>query len=369
MSRVKAAEDLLQEAEKSVKTSMFKWKPDWEIAGDLYDKAALAFRTAKELQRSKETYIKAANAHKQYKALHHAGRSMEQASAVAKDQKMMDESVQLIREACLFFQEHGSTDQAAVTLEKAGALAESAGNTQAAVECYLDAVSMRDMENRDRMKKIPLTKAMKLLAKTEQFEKCLDLLGQLMDLYQSLSLMNQFGLCMLGGVVVNLKMGDYVGADRFYQDSIGKYPAVATDESSLVANELLSAWDEMDDQRLAACLAKQHISFMENELAKLAKSLTLDKAGGFKSKGSGVPAPLDNMPPLTVFAKPAAAAPAPAPAPAAAASAAPPAARKESESPPPPYMEKDRQEPVVQEKQPEQEQQEEDAEDSEDDLK
>ncbi|CAL1532352.1 unnamed protein product [Lymnaea stagnalis] len=56
----KIAEGLehLRLADKYLKTSLFKWKPDQDGAAAEYLKAATAFRNAKALDQAKESYIK-----------------------------------------------------------------------------------------------------------------------------------------------------------------------------------------------------------------------------------------------------------------------------------------------------------------------
>lgn len=49
----------------SMKTSLLKWKPDYELAADSYSKAATCFKSAKDLQKAKECLYKAADCYKQ----------------------------------------------------------------------------------------------------------------------------------------------------------------------------------------------------------------------------------------------------------------------------------------------------------------
>lgn len=79
--------DLIKEAEAAVKTSFFKWKPDWEAAAELYDKAGLAFRLAKDFDAAVSAYRQAAAAHSQLSAHYHAAKALENAAGAARDQK------------------------------------------------------------------------------------------------------------------------------------------------------------------------------------------------------------------------------------------------------------------------------------------
>lgn len=52
----------------SLKTSLLKWRPDYENAADEYNKAATCFRNAKSYQQCKECLLKTVDCHKQNRA-------------------------------------------------------------------------------------------------------------------------------------------------------------------------------------------------------------------------------------------------------------------------------------------------------------
>ncbi|XP_018323006.1 gamma-soluble NSF attachment protein-like [Agrilus planipennis] len=52
-------------AEKNLKTSFLKWRPDYELAAEEYNKAATCFRNAKSFEQCKECLLKASDCHKQ----------------------------------------------------------------------------------------------------------------------------------------------------------------------------------------------------------------------------------------------------------------------------------------------------------------
>ena len=52
----------------SLKTSFLKWKPDFELAADSYEKAATCYKTAKDLPKCRDCLYKAVDCYKQTKS-------------------------------------------------------------------------------------------------------------------------------------------------------------------------------------------------------------------------------------------------------------------------------------------------------------
>lgn len=55
-----------------------KWRPDYDIAADEYNKAATCFRLAKAFDQCKESLIKSGECHKLNKSWYHAAKCLEQ---------------------------------------------------------------------------------------------------------------------------------------------------------------------------------------------------------------------------------------------------------------------------------------------------
>ena len=83
----------------SKKTSLFKWKPEWEEAGTEYDKAGQCFKLAKDYGKMMEVYVLAAAAHTEATDLYHAGKAYENAGEAARDMKNPKKSIELLKAA------------------------------------------------------------------------------------------------------------------------------------------------------------------------------------------------------------------------------------------------------------------------------
>jgi hypothetical protein len=105
----------------SLKTGLFKWKPDFEYAGELLDKAGNLFRLAKDQNATMETFLRSAEAHRNCGALFHAAKALENAAQAAKELKENKKVVEMIREAAKLYRTNRNHDAGALALEKAGA--------------------------------------------------------------------------------------------------------------------------------------------------------------------------------------------------------------------------------------------------------
>jgi len=56
------------EAEKFLKTSLLKWKPDYELAADSYERAATCYKTSKDLPKCRDCLYKAVDCYKHTKS-------------------------------------------------------------------------------------------------------------------------------------------------------------------------------------------------------------------------------------------------------------------------------------------------------------
>eukprot|EP00126_Sphaerothecum_destruens_P007610 Sdes_comp19911_c0_seq4m12329 len=116
--RLEAAE-ALKEAEGYMKTSLFKWKPDFDSAAVYYDKAANNYKMAACLPQAVSCFLKGAEAHLKVGSLFHAAKDYEAAAHLSKDLANISLAVNYWEKAGVLYREHGSTDSAVLALEKA----------------------------------------------------------------------------------------------------------------------------------------------------------------------------------------------------------------------------------------------------------
>ncbi|CAH0703131.1 unnamed protein product [Spodoptera exigua] len=83
--KVFEAREHCKAAEKFLKTSLLRWKPDYDSAADEYSQAAQCYRIARDAANSKDCHLKASECYKKNNAFFHAAKALENAVLVCKD--------------------------------------------------------------------------------------------------------------------------------------------------------------------------------------------------------------------------------------------------------------------------------------------
>jgi len=270
----KAAEgmELVQQAEKHLKTSFMKWKPDYELAADCYTKAATCFKNAKDLKQCKDCLYKAADCYKQTKSYFSAAKSLDQSVLILKEMQDWKEISLVAHRACQLFQEHGSPDTAALMLDKAGKIIEP-HIPEDALTLYKRAMEVVMIEDRPRQAAEYASKAARLLIKLGRYNGVCDVLEREMSYHQAGENLAALGRILVALVLVHLVQDDVVAAAKAIQDWGG---SCRQDELE-VALRLQGAFDSEDPDLAKKALADPFIRHMDVEYAKLTRIVPLPK--------------------------------------------------------------------------------------------
>ncbi|XP_074616087.1 gamma-soluble NSF attachment protein-like [Acropora palmata] len=279
--KLQEGQQLLKEAENFVKTSWLKWKPDWDSAADKYMKAGTCFKAAKCYDKASNAFRKAADAHYNAKALFHAAKALEQAATVLKEMKNFREAIPLVERAVEMYRQGGSPDTAALALIRGAKMCDSSDPAKAA-EMYIGASEMNVVEDKIREAIEPLSKGANLYLKLKRFQEALKVFKQQMKLYQQIENFKMMHKVILSMVVVHLHEGDYVAADNCYKDSF-EIPDFGGSDEAVAAEKILECFDQGDAQGMKTCTSQAIFTYLDNEVAKLSRSLRVPGDTGGKS--------------------------------------------------------------------------------------
>ncbi|XP_064611486.1 gamma-soluble NSF attachment protein-like [Liolophura sinensis] len=275
----------IRQAEKCLKTSLFKWKPDHDGASSEYTKAATCFKNAKAYEEAKECYVKAAESQKHMNSPFHAAKSYEQAGLICKENKELSEAADLMEQAAFMFQENGTPDTAALTLEKGAKFLEEESPDRA-IYLYTKAVDVSEIEDKPRQCAEAAGKAARLLIKCGRLDEAVEMIKKEMEFYAQVD--NYATICklVLALVLLHLHRGDYVAADQSFKSSLS-YPGFGESEESIAAEELLTAYDSGDEEKARIVLGLPLFKYMDNAFAKLARDLRLPEGGSSGGRSTG----------------------------------------------------------------------------------
>ncbi|XP_006633930.1 N-ethylmaleimide-sensitive factor attachment protein, gamma b [Lepisosteus oculatus] len=284
--KINEAHEHIAKAEKYLKTSFMKWKPDYDSAAAEFAKAAVAFKNAKQFEQAKEAYFKEAEAHTNNRALFHAAKALEQAGMMLKDMQRMTEAVELIEKASMMYVENGTPDTAAMSLDRAGKLIEPI-NLEKAVKLYQQAASVFENEERLRQAVELLGKASRLLVRARRLDEAAVSIQKEKNMYKEIE---NYPTCFkktIAQVLVHLHRNDFVAADKCVRESYS-IPGFSGSEDCIALEQLLQGYDQQDEDQVFSVCNSPLFKYMDNDYAKLALSLRVP-GGGSKKKSPVTP--------------------------------------------------------------------------------
>ncbi|KAL1006397.1 hypothetical protein UPYG_G00071880 [Umbra pygmaea] len=279
-AKINEALDHIAKAEKYLKTSFMKWKPDYDSAASEYAKAAVAFKNAKMFEEAKDAYLQEAEAHTNNKTLFHAAKALEAAGMMLKDMQRMPEAIQYIERASMMYVENGTPDTAALALDRAGKLIESQDLAKA-VDLYQKAASVFENEDRLRQAVEMLGKSSRLLVRQHKLDEAAVSIQKEKNMYKEIE---NYPTCFkktIAQVLVHLHRNDFVAADKCVRESYS-LPGFSGSEDCVALEQLLQGYDEQDQDQVSRVCNSPLFKYMDNDYAKL--SISLRVPGGGKKK-------------------------------------------------------------------------------------
>ena len=276
---------LIQEAEKHLKTSFFKWSPDYDSAADKYQKAAICFKVARSYDRAKEAYIKTAECHEKNGQLFHAGKALTEAANLSCEAKNYKETIQFMERACQLYREHGTPDTACINLVTIAKKIEIA-EPLSAMELFEKAADIAENDEKIREAASHLNNASRLLAKTKKFPQAISIMKRQIELYEKVENHGMIFNLVLCVVLVHLTEGDTIAAENMYHKAF-EYPGFGASDAAEAIERILEAYKSGDNDGLKAVTSKAIITCQDVEYARLGKMLVAPKGGeGFDELGA-----------------------------------------------------------------------------------
>ncbi|XP_050311742.1 gamma-soluble NSF attachment protein-like isoform X1 [Anthonomus grandis grandis] len=269
----------VKNAEKSLKTGLLKWRPDYENAADEFNKAATCFRNAKSYQQCKDCLLKAADCHKQNRGLFYAAKALDQCISICKEMGDLRDIYSMAERAAHMFQSQGSPDSASSILEKAAKILES-NVPMEALNLYKHAAEIAQIQDNQRQAAEFTSKVARLHVKLLQYDQAADAIRREIGIHQANESIQALGRLVVALVLVQLARGDIVAAEKAFKEW-GNY----CDPSEIQNLEmLLQAYDEEDRENAQRALNDPFIKHMDVEYAILARDLPLPQGAPASQK-------------------------------------------------------------------------------------
>ncbi|XP_055836796.1 gamma-soluble NSF attachment protein [Episyrphus balteatus] len=279
--KIEEGQELMRQAEKSLKTTLLKWRPDYDVAADEYSKAATCFRIAKSFDQSKECFLKAIECHKNNRSWFHAAKCYEQIIIVLKETNNLLEIEPNANKACNLYQQHGSPEAGASALDKAAKILENP-HPEIALRLYQHAMEVVLNEDSTRQAAEFATKVSRLLVKLGMHDQAADAIRREISLNQVTESYSQIGRLAVGLVLVQLARGDFVAAEKAFKE----WGNCCDPQEVQTLEMLLQAFDDEDPEQAKRALSSPFIRHMDVEYSILARDLPLPKGIATAPKAS-----------------------------------------------------------------------------------
>ncbi|CEP16602.1 hypothetical protein [Parasitella parasitica] len=259
---------------RSASKGLFK-KPDWDLAASHFEHAATNFKIAQSYKLAVGAYEKASDAYFKSDSIHLAGKALENAAFIL-NQNLKDpkRAASAYQRASNYFMAQGSIDRAAEQLDKAGRALENVDMNES-YEMYSKACSLYEQEDRGRFAIEIFKKAISLLIRNKKYDKAIDMLKRESVILQKFTARSQLYKANLSILILIFAIGDDVEAGKQFNSMCGNDPGFAQSEEAEIADNLLKAFDERDQDLLVKTTKSQHITFLDNEVIKLARMLVV----------------------------------------------------------------------------------------------
>ncbi|XP_059613006.1 gamma-soluble NSF attachment protein [Phlebotomus argentipes] len=268
--KIEEALEHIRQAEKSMKTGFLKWKPDYDVAADEYQKAGVAYRIAKQYDKSFECFMKCSHHYKLNRSWFHAAKALELAMQPMKEMGKYKDLPEVVVEAASLYQQHGSPEAAITVLEKSSKFMES-HMPDMAIGLLNKAVDIVMTEDSTRQGIEYLSRLARLMVKYQFYDEATDIIRREIILNQQSETFQAIGRLAVVLVLVQLARADYVAAEKAFKEW-GNF----CEPSEIQTLEmLLQGFDDEDPDLARQALMSPFIRHMDVEYSKLARDLPL----------------------------------------------------------------------------------------------
>ena len=281
--KVREAESLVAEAEKHLKTSFFKWRPDYDSAAASFQKAALAYKNGKALEKASETYVRLADCHYKNNSRFHAGKAYEDAASVYKEMKDFGKAMAHYDHAAELYLEDGTPDTAALCLDRAGKIVQMA-HPQWAISSFIKAAEIYENEDQSRFRSAAelIGKVARLQVGLKKYDEAVKSIRHEQKLLSQVEGgdhgANARLSCAL--VLISLTQGDQVHAQQCIDAACESMDGFEETEEFIALNNLIDAFDKSDQTKVSQIANAPLFKYMDTAYAKLARSLRVPGFSG-----------------------------------------------------------------------------------------
>ncbi|KAF0688365.1 Aste57867_20010 [Aphanomyces stellatus] len=296
--KLQEAEENLAKADKLMKTTVFRWSPDYMSAAPYLEKAAEGFRAGQDYARASTTFVRLAEVQYKNQATFRAAMHMETAAKLhlqyAPKQPLA--AKEYYQTASGYYSETGELGKAAEMLMKGATALEDVGYADVKT-MYLEACDLMEAQEKPHFAVDVFRKTAAFLLKRKEYDETIANYTKQIGLFQSIDQQENMYKAFVSIVVLHLAKPDVVAADQAYMQHLQDDGYLHTDECAL-SEDVIAAFKRGDEDALKAVLKKPHWQYLDTPIGRLARSLTMYASRAAQPARAAAPQP----PPVQIAA-------------------------------------------------------------------
>lgn len=300
----KEAEELLRQADKCLAKTMLRWNPDHLAAAPLFEKAGDAFRSAGDFAAAKRAFASAASAQLKNKSLFRAAQNHENIAKTALQQlrdtraagadklALLGEVASAFDAASGYYGDMGEMGKAGDVLLKAAVTCEENGlnDPKQLKDLYVRACLLKEAQDKPHFAVEPFCKTVAFFVKHALYADALQMQTRLVAIFKQIDQPANAHKLYLSEIVLLLATGDVAAADQAYMRQLQEDAFLSSDECAL-AEDLVRAYKMGNEELLQTTIRKQGFNFLDNQIARLSRKLTIYGGGRAPPAAAAAAAP------------------------------------------------------------------------------
>ncbi|GIL55863.1 hypothetical protein Vafri_11357, partial [Volvox africanus] len=270
----KEAKELMKKAKGLTAPSLLelRFKPDWESAAPMLDKAALLYKQLGNIDKALEAYERAAHAQERLGSQWHAAKHYEVIADLSRQQNQPKATAKYYKMAGDYFMESGKPTAAGEVLARGARVLEEV-DPEEAERLYYDSLDVYESSEQGPYAVDAFRSAISFLLRRERWADAVGVLMRFGALSDKMGANNTQNKSYLGAVVTWLWAGDAEAAWSTFQDAMA-VDSFASSNEAFAADALFEAYRNRDEEAISALVKSKSIfKQLDHQVARLAVRL------------------------------------------------------------------------------------------------
>ncbi|GIL76647.1 hypothetical protein Vretimale_8842 [Volvox reticuliferus] len=270
----KEAKELMKKAKGLTAPSLLelRFKPDWEGASPMLDKAALLFKQLGNIDKALEAYERAAHAQERLGSQWHAAKHYEVIADLSRQQNRPKDTAKYYKIAGDYYMECGKPTAAGEVLARGARVLEDV-DPEEAERLYYDSLDVYESSEREAYAVDAFRAAIAFLLRRERWADAVEVLMRFGAISDKVGATNTQNKSYLGAVVTWLWAGDAEAAWSTFQDAMA-VDSFANSNEAFAADALFEAYRSKNEEAISSLVKSKAIfKQLDHQVARLATRL------------------------------------------------------------------------------------------------